>query len=315
MTTRSGTLDDEDYEAIAAAVMETARGRWFLDEYARRNRQADTTVILSAIDRLDQRLRRERTGDVTEDARERLMELALATETTRVAFDEHLAEARANGRDGAHEDVFGAVVAGARLATSDVLSAAEKVQEAAWILREHGADDQVCDALDQRATEIYLACTFQDAAHRQIATALGTLSKIDAEIGLLMDDLGMSRPTPRPAQPPDLVAKPAQPSPTGSVEASMADHDLFDADLVEEAASAPPESAPAAPPAPAPPVRDVATAPVASIVVGATALKIVEAPRPASAPAPEPIPVPTFAPMTQVDFAELSFAEKAALFA
>src|SRR5579862_7510081 len=41
-----------DYEAILAAVMETERGRWFLAEYASRNRRADTAEVLSAIDSL-----------------------------------------------------------------------------------------------------------------------------------------------------------------------------------------------------------------------------------------------------------------------
>lgn len=41
-----------EYDAIEAAVMETVRGRWFLKEYARRNRSADTLVILQALDRL-----------------------------------------------------------------------------------------------------------------------------------------------------------------------------------------------------------------------------------------------------------------------
>ena len=50
----------EDYEAIEAAVLETARGRWFLDEYARRHRVADTAVVLDAIGRLEQLVRRER---------------------------------------------------------------------------------------------------------------------------------------------------------------------------------------------------------------------------------------------------------------
>src|SRR3712207_8645249 len=36
----------------SAAVMETARGRWFLREYARRNRNADTKSVLDALDRL-----------------------------------------------------------------------------------------------------------------------------------------------------------------------------------------------------------------------------------------------------------------------
>jgi len=49
-------LPTENYEAIEAAVMETARGRWFLAEYARRNRQADTRAILDAIDELSRQV-------------------------------------------------------------------------------------------------------------------------------------------------------------------------------------------------------------------------------------------------------------------
>jgi hypothetical protein len=46
------TFGDLDFDAIETAVMETARGRWFLKEYARRNRHADTQTILEAVDRL-----------------------------------------------------------------------------------------------------------------------------------------------------------------------------------------------------------------------------------------------------------------------
>jgi hypothetical protein len=41
-----------DYDAIEAAVMETSRGRWFLAEYARRQRRAETETILAALDTL-----------------------------------------------------------------------------------------------------------------------------------------------------------------------------------------------------------------------------------------------------------------------
>ena len=46
-------LSIEDYDAIEAAVMETSRGRWFLSEYARRNRNADTGQIIDKLDRLE----------------------------------------------------------------------------------------------------------------------------------------------------------------------------------------------------------------------------------------------------------------------
>ena len=35
---QDGELSEDDYAAIEAAVMETARGRWFLAEFARRLR-------------------------------------------------------------------------------------------------------------------------------------------------------------------------------------------------------------------------------------------------------------------------------------
>jgi hypothetical protein len=56
MTPSPPNIPEEDYEAIEAAVMETARGRWFLMEFARRNRTADTKVLLEAIARLEHQM-------------------------------------------------------------------------------------------------------------------------------------------------------------------------------------------------------------------------------------------------------------------
>jgi len=44
---------ERDYESICAALMDTERGRWFLQEYAKRNRSADTKVLLVAIERIE----------------------------------------------------------------------------------------------------------------------------------------------------------------------------------------------------------------------------------------------------------------------
>src|ERR1700709_2417939 len=54
-----------DYDAISAAFMETSRGRWFLSEYARRNRNADTRMVLDAVARIEENLaaRKEATPD------------------------------------------------------------------------------------------------------------------------------------------------------------------------------------------------------------------------------------------------------------
>ena len=44
---------EDDYQSFCEALSSTARGRAFLDEFARRNRQADTEVVLTALERLE----------------------------------------------------------------------------------------------------------------------------------------------------------------------------------------------------------------------------------------------------------------------
>jgi hypothetical protein len=51
------TSIEDDYQAFSAALSESARGRDFLAEYARRNRHADTETVLAALDRLQNNVR------------------------------------------------------------------------------------------------------------------------------------------------------------------------------------------------------------------------------------------------------------------
>ena len=48
---------EDDYQSFCEALSSTARGRAFLEEFARRNRQADTQVVLAALDRLEAKAR------------------------------------------------------------------------------------------------------------------------------------------------------------------------------------------------------------------------------------------------------------------
>jgi hypothetical protein len=44
---------NESFESLEAAVLETPRGRWFLEEYARRQRSAETLAILDILRKLE----------------------------------------------------------------------------------------------------------------------------------------------------------------------------------------------------------------------------------------------------------------------
>src|SRR3981081_4600458 len=60
ISARAAQPSEEDYAAISEAFMETARGRWFLGEYAKRNRNADTSMVLDAVARIEETLAAQR---------------------------------------------------------------------------------------------------------------------------------------------------------------------------------------------------------------------------------------------------------------
>ncbi len=53
MSNSVSAVFNESFEDVLIAVQDTARGRWFLNEYAKRQRGQDTTSILAAISKLE----------------------------------------------------------------------------------------------------------------------------------------------------------------------------------------------------------------------------------------------------------------------
>ena len=88
ISARAALPSEADYDAIREAFMETSRGRWFLTEYAKRNRNADTTMVLDAVARIEQTLaaQKQATGDD---------ELAKAVAAIRCTLEEAKAAAKA----------------------------------------------------------------------------------------------------------------------------------------------------------------------------------------------------------------------------
>ncbi len=128
-----------DYDAISGAFMETARGRWFLAEYARRNRNADTTMVLEAVARIEQQLAAQKqqqpapnhSPDLIAAVTAILNAARQAAETALGRPDNPLAPAR---------------------------KCALMIREISWSLRESGADGRVCGLLDAQVAAIDSAC-------------------------------------------------------------------------------------------------------------------------------------------------------------
>lgn len=82
MFSQTEESDDGEYERIEAAVLETDRGRWFLQEFARRRRVEASGEILAAIARLESRgMGRER--EVAEARRDAARAAATLADTVR----------------------------------------------------------------------------------------------------------------------------------------------------------------------------------------------------------------------------------------
>ena len=133
ISARAAQPSEEDYAAISEAFMETSRGRWFLGEYAKRNRNADTRLVLDAVARIEQSIaaQKQATADNT---------LADALAAIRAAVGEAQVSATAALDGLALDQHLAPIRKGARV-----------MREISWRLREIGADSRICDILDAQA--------------------------------------------------------------------------------------------------------------------------------------------------------------------
>lgn len=170
-------LSESDYETIAAAVMETSRGRWFMAEYARRNRQADTTQLLGAIGRIERAvgLASQQIGSPGEAG---LREAAALIVDLRVDLE------RVSGKAG---ETASGLAARIDAASASITEAAEHVQEASWSLREAGSSEELCDLLDRSATDIYAATAIIEATGQQVGKIADTVAMLDSSLRAIAD--------------------------------------------------------------------------------------------------------------------------------
>jgi hypothetical protein len=144
ITARASLPSEEDYEAIREAFQETARGRWFLDEYAKRNRNADTRMVLDAVARIEQTIaaQKQPPPPVVVDR----LPAALMSIRSAVAKAEGAATTAFDGQR--IEENLAPIRKGSRI-----------IKEISWRWREIGADGRICDLIDSQVAAIDTACT------------------------------------------------------------------------------------------------------------------------------------------------------------
>ncbi|MFZ0811694.1 MAG: hypothetical protein WAM83_13850 [Bradyrhizobium sp.] len=205
ISARAALPSEADYDAIKEAFMETSRGRWFLGEYAKRNRNADTSMVLDAVARIEATLAAQ-----TKPVRDPLLDEALAS--FRAALMEAQAAATAALDDLALEQSLAPVRKGARV-----------IREIAWRLREIGADSRICDLIDSQVAAIEGASANVDLAG--LAAALnGAFDRIEGKIAAFDgNDAAVSSPSAAAVAQAETTAGDKEPAEAGkTVQASPA---------------------------------------------------------------------------------------------
>jgi chemotaxis protein CheZ len=184
-------LTEADYDAIEDAVMETMRGRWFLAEYARRNRHADTKVLLAALDRIEASITAGPSAQAESRIRVDIVEMSQAIARTKAEIAAIKPDSEHHGKFGEATEELDSIVLATESATSQILAAAEQIQETAWTLREQGLDPTTCDLIDARATDLYTACSFQDLTGQRTRKIIQVLRYLEGRINAMIDIWGL----------------------------------------------------------------------------------------------------------------------------
>ncbi len=179
ISARAALPGEEDYAAISEAFMETSRGRWFLGEYAKRNRNADTRMVLDAVARIEQSLAAQKEEGLQreasvaaqqelaaalaanaglEEAKLAAVELAEVKLAEAKLAEAKLTEALAMIQSAVGSAQTSAVEALDALALEQKLAPVRKgarvIREIAWRLREIGNDGRICDLIDSQVAVI-----------------------------------------------------------------------------------------------------------------------------------------------------------------
>jgi hypothetical protein len=175
ISARAELPSEADYDAIREAFMETARGRWFLGEYGKRNRNADTSMVLDAVARIEATIVAAQKPAPTNELPDAL-----------VLIRDLLSDAKAS----AAQTMSGP---DAELALAAVNKAARIIREIAWTLREYGTDTRICDMLDAQVNAIDTSHQHTIASEKRDAV-LATFDLLIRRIG----ELGGSAPPSSP---------------------------------------------------------------------------------------------------------------------
>ncbi len=223
--------NEYDFEAIEAAVLETERGRWFLAELARRQKNVDTEALLKAIHKLEAVISEQRPPVGNEALGRELSAMARALKATeadmRSVSSDRLADGGAvpEGRT-----VFEDVSARAKNLAAGLNATTEALKSASDDLKQDSAVGERIAGIDDDLSRLAEHNLTHEVLNQRIAKAMDLITHLQQRIHASLD---------RGDEPQEQVsaesAAPDEALNAGEISYFDADRELF----------APPEATPA----------------------------------------------------------------------
>ncbi len=162
----------EEYRAIEAALLETARGRWFLSEHSRRSRRLETSQLESAISQLKSSMREPPA-----------LLGRLETELAALKAMVEVAKASLTARDKSPDPV------GAPTTSASLLGAAEQLHELVWSLQSDEIDADLCERIGRQATSIFALTAKQAEEARRAQAYAKTLDALADRVSAVLETI------------------------------------------------------------------------------------------------------------------------------
>ena len=183
-------LSNSEYDALEEAVMQTARGRTFLREHAQRNRAVASDLVMRAMEDCQEYFKRQELKAPSDILSAELQNMSDAIRHTRRDIAAIKPAEGANNRIMAATEDLDAIVTSTERATNDILAAAERIQDCCAALRDKDADGEICDAVEEDITNIFLACSFQDLTGQRTTKVVNALHYLEQRVGAMIQIWG-----------------------------------------------------------------------------------------------------------------------------
>jgi len=172
-----------EYDAIEKAVMESARGRWFLQEFAKRNRAADTQTLLDAIARLQSAIGASSASSPAAAEIASLAEVIKSTRADIAGVRNDMLSDRGALADG--PAIYAKIAEHAKRTANEIMAGTQRLQSIAGEIKAANGNSDQAMKLENDAHSFQSLAWSQDVLSQRIAKAMGLLSHVDDRIAAM----------------------------------------------------------------------------------------------------------------------------------